>query len=174
MSLNEITLSPYLLTQLYPATLIESQKNADSLHEEVNEQKKTDETIEWKTLGNNQKQVLVVVDYSDIPNLPDSQFEFLIQLLKACQLSLNDVALINFNNYKNINNTDILSRFQSKIVLMFGVSPQQFGFPFNTPAYQVQSFTTYTVTHAPALEDLQNDKNAKGQLWASLKKIFNL
>ena len=56
-------------------------------------------TIEWRSLGSNQRGILVAVNYENITNLPDPQLEFLMQLLKACQLSLNDVALININNY---------------------------------------------------------------------------
>ncbi|MCH5597185.1 hypothetical protein [Niabella ginsengisoli] len=174
MSLNEITLSPYLLTQMYPSSLIESKKTNEPLHVEAGEQKDLSSAIDWKSLGNNQKKVLIVVNYDNIANLPDPQLDFLTQLLKACQLSLNDIALINVNNYKNADSTEILNHFDSRIVLLFGISPQQFGFPFDTPPFQVQNFANYTVTHAPALESLENDKPAKGQLWTSLKKIFNL
>lgn len=173
MSLNNINLSPFLVAQLYPDSLTGGTEKTVSVQKSPKPEK-TQQDTEWKLLGNNQKNILVAVVYENITHLPDPQLDFLMQLLKACQLGLNDVALINLGNYKDIAYTDILSYFQTKTILLFGISAQQFGFPFETPQYQVQPFTHYTVIHAPALQELQNDKPAKGLLWTGLKKIFNL
>ena len=174
MSLNNITLSPFLVAQLYPDSLTGEPGKTEPAQKETPSKAEPEQPAEWKLLGNNQKNILVAVQYENIAHLPDPQLDFLMQLLKACQLGLNDVALINLNNYRGTEYTDILNYFQTKAILLFGISAQEFGFPFETPQYQVQSFTHYTVIHAPALHDLQNDKPAKGQLWTGLKKIFNL
>ncbi|HTG56304.1 MAG TPA: hypothetical protein VL943_08560 [Niabella sp.] len=177
MSLNEMNLPPYLVTQLYPSSLVGQEKNTASVTAASSAQPVSAEpepTIEWRSLGSNQRGILVAVNYENITNLPDPQLEFLMQLLKACQLSLNDVALININNYPQVAHTSILGQFNTKVVLLFGITVQDWGFPFQTPPYQVQSFSGYTIMHAPALHDLQNDKPAKGLLWAALKNIFNL
>lgn len=178
MGLNDIELPPFLITQLFSKSLIESaemsgntsvaqSKNLDSL------ENKSEHNL-WKHLGNNKKNILLVLLQKDVVNLPDHQLDFLIQLLKACQLSLNDVAIINLNNYVDVTYEKILSHFSSRTILLFGVSTAAFGFPFEIPAYQIQTFTAYTVLHAPELASLQNDKSAKSKLWASLKKLFNL
>ncbi len=177
MSLNEMNLPPYLVAQLYPSSLVGQEKNIDPgvfVPPAPSALLEPELTIEWKSLGSNQKGILVAVNYENITNLPDTQLEFLMQLLKACQLSLNDVALINMNNYPGVAHTSILNQFSTKVVLLFGITVQDWGFPFQTPPYQVQSFSDYTVMHAPALHDLQNDKPAKGLLWAALKNIFHL
>lgn len=128
----------------------------------------------WKYLGNNQKKILVGVNYADAIHLPDAQLDFLMQLLKACQLSLNDVAVVNRSNYTDHSYTEMLDYFGATVILLFGITAQEFGFPFETPHYQVQQYAGYTVLHAPALEKLQDDKPAKGKLWAGLKTMFNL
>ncbi|HMR84310.1 MAG TPA: hypothetical protein PKE30_14305 [Niabella sp.] len=175
MSLNNIHLPPLLVAQLYPDSLTgEPAKTGPAQKDPATKAERTQPPAEWKLLGNNQKNILIAVAYENIAHLPDPQLDFLMQLLKACQLSLNDVALINLNNYKEVEYTDMLNYFQTKTILLFGVSAQEFGFPFETPQYQVQPFTQYTVIHAPALHDLQSDKPAKGLLWIGLKKIFNL
>ncbi|MCH5718104.1 hypothetical protein [Niabella hibiscisoli] len=160
------------MTQLYASTLVGQDNNSGAFTSvapvssaPVDEER----VIEWKSLGSNQKGILVAVNYENITNLPDTQLEFLMQLLKACHLSLNDVALINMNNYPTVAHTSVLNHFNTKVVLLFGITVQDWGFPFQTPPYQVQSFSGYTVMHAPALHDLQNDKPAKGLLWAALK-----
>ncbi len=186
MSLNNIKLSPYLVSALYPKSLLgESNDSAAQVITTVPEkkieeaiksapEKTTPATAGLKFLGNNQKKVSIIVNYNDTVHLPDAQLDFLTTLLTACKLSLNDVAIINMNNYKEASYDIILTNFESKIVLLFGLTAQQFGFPFETPQYQVQQFVGKTILHAPALHNLENDKTAKGKLWNSLKRIFEI
>ena len=179
MSLNEINLSPYLVTQLYSSTLVGETKKAEAKAETETKiasipEKEPVAATSWKFLGNNQKKVLVAVNYTNLTHLPDPQLDFLTQLLKACQLGLNDVVIININNYTGVRYTEILDHFGAQNVLLFGITVQEFGFPFGAPPYQVQAFDNRTIIHAPSLQDLQNDKPAKSLLWAGLKKIFNI
>jgi hypothetical protein len=155
MCLNDIKLSSYTLQQLYASTLVE-------------------EVLHYLSLGYNKKNILVVVNYAEVPHLPDEQLAFLTQLLGACKLSMNDVAIINLNNYEGVDYESILLHFESKIVLLFGIAAENFGFPFAVPEYQVQNFAGRVVMHSPALQLIQNDKPAKGKLWLSLRKIFNV
>lgn len=175
MSLNEVPLSPFLITQMYSLSLnLETKSVGKSAKKVFENTMQNKEIAGLKYLGNNEKNILIVVAYEGIANLPDEQLDFLTQLLSACKLSLNDVALINLRNYTGIEYTEILLQFHSKVILLFGISAQQFGFPFETPQYQVQVFTNYTVIHAPALQNLQTDKSGKGLLWSGLKKVFNI
>jgi len=191
MSLNDIQLNPQLLAKLYPKSLIDDADAAMHSHTkllapdvEINvAEKKVSSTskksaealrIAFKSLGNNQKNVLIGVNYPERANLPDTQLDFLTNLLKACNLGLNDVAIINLNNYPDAVYTEILEHFKSKIVMLFGITAHQFGFPFEIPEYQVQQFAGRTVIHSPALHELENDKVAKGKLWTSLRIIFNV
>lgn len=174
MSLNSVKLTPYLLTQLYPNKLVVPDGNTSASPKQEGKPQTPNEMPAWKFLGNNEKKVLIGVHYDNAVHLPDAQLEFLMQLLKACQLSLNDVAVINLNNHPDYQYDELLRYFQSQVIFLFGLTAQQFGFPFEVPQYQIQQFANYTVLHAPALEVLQPDKAAKTQLWAALKKIFSL
>lgn len=193
MSLNNIELNPQLLAGLYSKSLI---GEADSLDVPItsslppkpqkqpaqkNSKPAVDKTSPsltssspFKTLGNNQKNVLVGVNYADTKHLPDAQLDFLTNLLKACNLGLGDVAIINMNHYADLDYTEILNHFNSKVVMLFGITAQEFGFPFSIPEYQVQQFSGKTVIHSPALHEIENDKVAKGKLWVGVKRIFNL
>lgn len=176
MSLNNIELSPALISQLFPTSLISDVENAALITENQNvaQKKSVKKTDDWIALGNNKKNILVVVHYDSVLHLPDAQLDFLTQLLNACKLSLNEVAVINHNNYKEYSHTEIIDHFKSHIVLLFAVTVTSFGFPLNTPQYQVQQYAAQTFMHAPALHELQNNKTEKGKLWLSLKQIFNL
>ncbi len=191
MSLNDIQLSPQLLAGLYSKSLIGDADGVPHTFPRVSEpetklnipEKKGPVAAKkvagasqaaFKSLGNNQKNVLIGVHYAEIANLPDAQLSFLTNLLKACNLGLNDVAIINMNNHPDAVYTEILENFKTKVVMLFGITAQQFGFPFEIPEYQVQQFAGKTVVHSPALHEIENDKAAKGKLWMSLKRIFNV
>jgi hypothetical protein len=177
MSLNDLHLSTSLITTLYPSSLI-SPDDEDSVpvaKKPVAEQKtKANTTESWKSLGNNQKNVLIVVDYPDIVHLPDDELNFLTGMLTACRLSLDDVAIINTNNYKLVNYKDILTQFKSKIIFLFGVTPGDFGLPVNFPFFQVQTVSNCIFLYTPALEHRHTDILLKSRLWVSLRSIFSI
>lgn len=186
-SLNDMTLNPQVLSALYSRLLVcdsdgvepvaVSKTSEDTVipaKKGISQKKQPIADGGFKSLGNNQKNVLVGVRYQDCANLPDAQLEFLTQLLKACQLSLMDVAIINLNNYPDMNSDEVLSHFHSKIIILFGIKPLELGFPFEIPEYQVQPFAGRTVIHSPDLEDIQDDKTAKSKLWTGLKRMFDI
>ncbi|WP_008584313.1 hypothetical protein [Niabella soli] len=188
MSLNKIDLSASLVARLYPRSLSLSTDGIETAAPQVSQPLMEDTGVieessapllqktspDWKSLGGNNKNITVVVDYATDLHLPDVAFEFLSQMLNACKLGPNDVAIINRSNYRETGYQELLEHFESKTVLLFGVTASGFGFPFETPFYQVQNFSGYTVMHAPTLDALKDDKPAKMQLWTAFKKIFNL
>ncbi|MGJ7032192.1 hypothetical protein [Niabella hirudinis] len=182
MNLNQIDLSPQLIVQLYARSLSVPGVDAAAVPAQpelaavvsAEEAPVASAAAEWKWLGGNKKNILVVVHYQEDLHLPDTAFQFLSQLLNACKLTPNDIAIVNRNNDPGLDYKAITEHFQSKEVLLFGTTTAAFGFPFEIPPYQVQQFAGLTVVHAPALHELKEDKPAKTQLWASLKKMFHI
>jgi len=177
MSLNDLQLSTSLITTLYPSSLI-SRDTEDAVltvkKSGIEQEIGTDNTETRKSLGNNQKNILIVVDYADIVHLPDEELGFLTDMLTACRLSLDDVAIINTINYKKVNYRDILTQFKSKIIFLFGVAPGDFGLPVNFPFFQVQTVSNCTFLYTPALEKRHTDPLLKSRLWVSLRTIFSI
>jgi len=134
---------------------------------------KTKETI-LKSLGGNQKNILVVVKNANITYLPDEDLEFLTNILKACKLNLEDVAIVNTNNNPGEGYREYLKNWSSKIVLLFGVDPVSFDLPVNFPEFQVQSLTNTKFLYSPSLNECRTDKLLKSKLWVSLQRIFGL
>lgn len=180
MSLNDISFSPFLLSAFYSKSLVgDENKDGEPTERSITQMPLSLEPTEnkgemFKFLGNNQKKVTIVVNYSGIVHLPDAQLDFLARLLTPCKMSLNDVAVLNINNYQDIRHQEVLDYLKPAVVMLFGMSTQQFGFPFDIPEYQVQSFASRLIMHAPALEQLENDTTEKLKLWTGLKKIFNV
>lgn len=161
MSLNKIPLSARLIADLYPVALIEQLTQTD-----------LPETI--KFLGNNQKNILVLVSKADIAFLEDNELDFLSSILVACKLSLADVAIVNINTLSVANYRFLISQLKSKTLLMFDVPSDAIDLPFNYPFFQVQKFDQCTYLSAPDLKSIELDKTLKTQLWNCLKKLFGI
>lgn len=181
MGLNDLQLSPEIIARLYPFSLI-SPESAEPIQickqDDIAPVKKTKSEPAFeaalKSLGNSHKNILIVVNYPELVHLPDEELSFLTNILAACKLSLDDVAIINQNNYKDIACKDLLVHFQSKTVFLFGVDPLVFGLPVSFPHFQVQNVAGCTFLFAPSLEENRTDKLIKSKLWVSLRSIFGI
>lgn len=164
MSLDNFQLPPFLTEQLYKDSLVllnTKQVIKDSL--------KDDPLI---FLGNNQKNILVIVNEENAVYLQDEDLNFLIGVLTACKLSLSDTALINFNRNKLISYQTLTDYFKPTVIICLGIELEKLAFPLQFPHYQVQQYNNQQCLCAPSLSKLSADKQEKLQLWASLKKIF--
>ncbi len=131
-------------------------------------------TVAWKKLGNNLKNILIIVDYPASAHLPDEELSFLTNMLSACKLSLDDVAVINLNNYTEKVYKPLVAHFNAQIVMLFGVAPRTLSMPLEFPLYQVQSFAGTTYLYAQAMEERHTDSLLKSRLWVSLRTLFKL
>jgi hypothetical protein len=162
MSLNKIQLHPRMLTDLYPDVLVES--GTITVHESA--------PIEY--LGENQKNILIIVSSITDTYLPDGDLALLTSILSACKLGLADIALV--NNYGK-QETDIQQAIQqtgAKQVILFGVEPLSVGLPEAIPHFQLQQLNQRTVLCSPDLYKISQEKPLKSKLWASLKIMFGI
>lgn len=181
MGLNNITLPASLITNLYPNSLvagspIPEETASVAAPKEPDSTASTEAPAEtgWKSLGNNLRNILVVVKYPDILHLPDEDLSFLTNMLTACKLGLGDIALVNYEHYQQKGGAAITQHFKSRTVLLFGVEPSTFGLPVSFPAFQVQALVNVQYLFAPALGSLAGNKPDKSKLWSCLQKIFSI
>lgn len=179
MDINNISLPATLVADLYPSSLVDLGKmraeTETALPPAESGPSRTDKpATAWKSLGNNQKNILVVVNNNGIAFLPDNELTFLTGILGACKLSLDDVAIFNFQNHPGIAFKELMNHFKSKIVLLFDTEPAAFGLPMSFPHYQLQPFSGNTFLYSPSLKELENDRVEKSKLWVCLKRLFNL
>lgn len=173
MNINDIQLNPQLVAELYRSSLVEMGENPIvSPRQEKKEEPVPDSG--WKWLGENKKNILVIVRYTDAVHIPDKELDLLVTMLAACKLSLADTAIVNLNNHPEASYKELTSFFRSKIVLLFDTEPSGFGLPMSFPHYQLQAFANATFLYSPSLSELENDKVQKSKLWVCLKRLFNL
>lgn len=181
MSLNDIHLPLIAIADLYKTVLIQNVQTSEKKNTiEGKKIKKQLEPAEIKEigsihfLGNNKKQITIIVNYKDTVHLPDDRLAFLTSILTACKLNFDDIALINFSGLPDMGYKDLLKTVPSKSVLFFGIEPKVLSLPLNFPNFQVQPFDGINFLTSPSLDEIEKDKSKKEKLWLSLKKIFNL
>jgi len=164
MNVEQFHLPGFLLRDLYKESLVELnqiQQSADKKPE-----------LKDNALGNNQKQVLILVNYTDSQVISDPELSFLLTILNACKLTLNDVVIVNFTTQENITYQKLVQEFKPKVVLLFGVKQASISMPVLFPDFQVQSFMDIRFLSSPPLQSLQQDDTIKRKLWTGLKQLF--
>lgn len=177
MSLNSIKFETTDIALLFKNSLVdidEKKQDSPSPLQSSSPVNVDPTTTKWKYLGENKKKTLVVVHYTDAVHIPDKQLAFLTKLLAACNLSLSDVAIFNFQGHEPTQFNEIVNYFRPKSVLLFAIKPTEFGMPMNFPDFQVQAHKDAVFVSSPSLETIEPDKDLKGKLWVCLKKIYNL
>ena len=164
MNFEQFHLPGFLLRDLYKESLVELneiQQSADKKPE-----------LKDSALGNNQKQVLILVNYTDSQVISDPELSFLLTILNACKLTLNDVVIVNFATEEKITYQKLVQEFKPKVVLLFGVKQASISMPVLFPDFQVQSFMDIRFLSSPPLQSLQQDDTIKRKLWTGLKELF--
>jgi len=175
MDINNIQFPASALANLYKHSLVDTSNEADTpgtTPENDFLDAGNPSPGNWKFIGENKKNILVVVDHADVVHLPDEDLSFLTTMLAACKLSLADVAIVNRNNYEGINYKELLSNFKSRIIFLYGTDPVSFGLPLSFPQYQIQSFANATFLFTPTLGEIKIDGILKSKLWVCLRRIF--
>lgn len=125
---------------------------------------------DFKYLGKNQKNILILVNDSQHDVSTERGRELLRNIVKAIQLTANDFALLNYSAYAGTPYTALDQFFSSKLVMSFGVPAVQLGltdFAKNTLHLQGATQLVFSDNLDLLAEDLQGKKT----LWGSLKQI---
>ncbi len=184
MSFEKIQLPHFLIASLYKDCLVELENikeevvntNAESLPSD-SEDVAINYTHNIKYLGQNQKNIIVIVNDPEAAVINDSDLAFLTNVLKACSLSMSDIAIINTHD-QEISFSVIKEQLDAEKLLLFDVEPASINLPFSIPFFQVQKYAGSTIISAPAFaiinQPMQQSRLLKSQLWVSLKLLFNI
>ncbi len=180
MNADKIILPNFLIADLYKESLV------DITDFTVNEQNVAKEPLpevsntfpeKIKYYGENRKNITVVVNKSSTTHLNKEDLSFLSNILKACQLSTADIAIVN-SAKQEVKYMTIKEQLNAGHILLFDVEPSVIGLPFKIPSFQVQNYAGCTIMTAPALSALdkqtQEGKLLKTKLWNSLKQVFGI
>ncbi|GAA4731501.1 hypothetical protein [Flavisolibacter ginsenosidimutans] len=161
MSLNNISLPPSLLADLYANVLVQSQTGATAEEKPVS------------FLGKNKKHILILVNQTDAAYLPEKELQFLTAVLSACQLDLSHVAIVNWALLEEKSLAVLQRQLSPQKLLLLDIKPEEAGLP-EVQVYAVQAQNEFEFVAAPALAEIEKTKQAKSNLWVALKQLFCL
>jgi hypothetical protein len=162
MDLNDIQLNHYLLTALFGNQLVHPGPGS--------------EIPPIQFLGKNLQRFVVLVNYATDLHLPDESFQFLSNVLKACDLNAGDIAIVNMAN-QQVLLPRLLQQLEPLVILDCCGKQQIDGLPV---AITLQPFKTAAFQYmlVPSLSQLCNGGEAvkpqKKQLWEGLKLMLQL
>ena len=168
MSFTELQLPDFVLADLYKDVLVEQKGDQPVKKKEV-----TMQPQQW-FLGDNRKNVTIVVRDEKAVYLRDEWLEFLSTILAACHFNLADVAILNYTK-TNCTFSELSEKTAPLFLILFDVTAQEMHLPFIVPHYQVLQHNKCSFLLAPSLQSmLDNTKGEKRNLWTSLKRMFNI
>ncbi|HEX8547393.1 MAG TPA: hypothetical protein VF691_10560 [Cytophagaceae bacterium] len=118
------------------------------------------------SIGNNKKRILIITHHLK-SSLGGSEKDFLIKILGALKLSLEDVAIINSDN---LNFEDLIKTFTPSFMLAF-TNANNIGF-LNDNKYYFSTVKSIQLLRADELSSIENDKSKKTLLWNALKDVL--
>ncbi len=178
MSFENIQLTDDQLADLYGKQLVVVEKGDNTSKPET---KATKPTIAAEPVavsapmqgitGKNKKQFVWLVEEHYFPYLNDADFQFLGDVLTACKMNMEDIALVNVANNRN-HFDELVQQLQPKFVIASGV--QVDALPIQPADYRVQQQQGYLLCCTETLEAIRNDKSKKSKLWLALKQMLGL
>jgi len=166
MSIDKVPIPVFLYQSLFGKNLVNAK--AETANSSINA------PLAISSLGGNEKKIIFLVDDPQNKFLADAQVKLIYDLLTACQLTMGDIALVNFSYNKPLTYKELIDQLQPKKVLMFGLTTGDLGLPFTIPFFQIQNFQERVYMLSPSVHDLRMNTELRKQLWACLQKIFNI
>lgn len=182
MEVEKIQLPDFVLAELYKDCIVElEEKPVEEVSEFVQDQEINQPTGATKPpikfLGENNKNVVVLINEPKAIIIKEDELEFLSKILLACKLNLADIAIVNFDK-QSVSFSELKDQFKATHLLLLGVEPMSINLPFSIPQFQVQPFADTTIIYAPDLSGMlvnnEESKLLKSKLWVSLKTAFKL
>lgn len=166
MGLDKLQLSAFTIRNLYTKSIIKING--------TNSDPSTVDSSDIKFLGGNQLGILIVINNIKNPFLHEADLAFLSKVLSACKLSLADIAIVNLKGSSKVSLPDFKKQFRPSKIILFGVSANVLGLPFQIPDFQVQNYDQIRYLTVPELSLIEKDQQLKKMLWACFQKIFDL
>lgn len=166
MSLDNFQIPTTLLPELYKDSLIVLD-DKQSIPEKLKEKK-------VHFLGDNLKNILIVVNDIENLHLNDDDLRFLTGILNACKLTFSEIAIFNTASNLDYNYQKTVDHFKPKIILVLGIINQKFILPDYTHKYHTIENQNIQLVFGSSLSEISKDVNEKKALWNCLKQIFGI
>ncbi len=122
--------------------------------------------------GKNLKKVLLLYKGTG-SRIPEAQYTFLGNILKAVNLDFEDVALVN-THLLTAEQYPLLNEFDAKVWLSFGVAHDAWPIQENAVQYKIIKTKNASLLLAHSLNEIEANRDKKVLLWNNLKSLFGI
>lgn len=165
MSFDQVQLDPYILARIFTQPIIPG-KNAPVAAV-------PEGPVKVKYLGENQKNIVLFIQNESEAYLNDELFNLLTNILNACKLGMQDIALVNIAQYTAMPFAAWQGTVPMKQAVFFGITPASLSLE-SLPAYQVLQVSGVQLLFSDDLPAINQDKTLKGKLWNGLKTLLSV
>ena len=127
----------------------------------VEEPQPAQEEVVVNYLGGFEKKVLILVEDAQADHLNETDKAYLLKILGAVKLGLEDIALVNLNRTKNVESLD------AEITISFASNAMD-------TKYTIQTKAGKKVLFADPLSAISKSTELRTALWNALKELFGV
>ncbi|ANQ47928.1 hypothetical protein MY04_0546 [Flammeovirga sp. MY04] len=154
------------------------EKKEESPKNEVKEQKAVPKKSINKTLptdyyGENKRHIVILIEHSGVDIYRSKEFQLLLKIIGALQLSLQEVAVVNVLEQKD-QLDQLMKKLEPKHLLYFINGDESPISSQKVPKYVPTEIDDCPAVAADSLSKLLFDTEKKKDLWLSLKTLFDL
>lgn len=165
MGLETIQLTGQQLEELYSSHLVITGNPDTAGHGEKARPAHTGIT------GKNKKQFVWVVNEPDYPFLSDADFQFISDVINACKMNMDDIALVNIAQ-NGMGFKEVIDQLKPAFLILLFPAQDWITVQANEYILQQQQGYQLYITEAPGI--VRNDKVRKSKLWLALKQMLGL
>jgi len=129
------------------------------------------QAIEFKYLGNNKRNILILVNDEENEVSDDAGRELLRKIVKSVNLTANDFALLNYAKYKGTGFKQLHEHFSCTLVFAFGVTPAHLSMATAHPEHSIVLEGAVRMIFSAELKTLDQNPAGKKALWGSLQSL---
>lgn len=161
MELKDVTLDPFLISGLFKNSLVEKS---------IPTSKSSENLQVIPSLGNNKKNWLLLISNNQEAFVKEDIFNMLNKLLQACQMTLDDVVLVNVAHFPEYDFNSLSRQFAPQKIILFGhVLPELIqGHHKN----KIWGKDGCYFLHTDELKDMLQDPTLKVPFWNELKELL--
>ncbi|PWJ42093.1 hypothetical protein [Sediminitomix flava] len=160
---------------------IAPQKTEKPTVETAQEQQEVPKTNEVSTekkggihyLGENKRNILVIVDYKESDFYKSKEFQLLLKIMEAVNVTLHEFVLVNLNENKEISFKKLKEQFIPTKVFYYSDLDKN-TYMGDLIKYDIVEKGEFQLISSDSLTQLQNDVEKKKQLWGVLRKTFSV
>ncbi|SMO37438.1 hypothetical protein [Solitalea koreensis] len=165
----------YQLGDCEAVTLLNSNEHAPVVSVVAEPTPELSKNTSFNYLGDNNRYVVVLVNYPNHEYIADGDKEFLLKVISALKMDLKDIAIVNMAKYPSASLTELHAFFAGNKIISFNIDLNNSLFKeIELTPYAIKDHLEMKILAAEALNIIGEDNARKKSLWNALKIMFNV